>query len=88
MHQTGTPLVSVIVPAYDVTDYIGDALNSVLAQTFTDYEIIVINDGSPDTEALERALPDGIQPAGRPARGTREGLIFVRVPATAETLSH
>jgi len=55
LDQTG-PLVSVIVPAYDVTDYIGDALNSVLAQTFTDYEIIVINDGSPDTEAFERAL--------------------------------
>ena len=55
MDQTA-PLVSVIVPAYDVTDYIGDALNSVLAQTFTDYEIIVINDGSPDTRALERAL--------------------------------
>ena len=56
MDQTGTPLVSVIVPAYDVTDYIGDALNSVLAQTFKDYEIILINDGSSDTEALERAL--------------------------------
>jgi glycosyltransferase involved in cell wall biosynthesis len=46
----------VIVPAYNVADYIGDALNSVLAQTFTDYEIIVINDGSPDTPALERVL--------------------------------
>jgi glycosyltransferase involved in cell wall biosynthesis len=56
LDQTGTPLVSVIVPAYNVTDYIGDALNSVLAQTFTDYEIIVINDGSPDTETLEQAL--------------------------------
>jgi glycosyltransferase involved in cell wall biosynthesis len=54
--QTGSPLVSIIVPAYDVTDFIGDALNSVLAQTFTDYEIIVVNDGSPDSEALERAL--------------------------------
>jgi glycosyltransferase involved in cell wall biosynthesis len=50
------PLVSVIVPAYDVANYIGDALNSVLAQTFTDYEVIVINDGSSDSEALERAL--------------------------------
>ena len=56
MDQTKTPLVSVIVPAYNVADYIGDALNSVLAQTFTDYEIIVINDGSPDTEALEKVL--------------------------------
>jgi glycosyltransferase involved in cell wall biosynthesis len=51
-----SPLVSVIVPAYDVTEFIGEALDSVLAQTFDDYEIIVINDGSPDTEALERAL--------------------------------
>lgn len=56
MDQTKPPLVSVIVPAYNVAEYIGDALNSVLAQTFTDYEIIVINDGSPDTEALERVL--------------------------------
>ena len=56
MEQTATPLVSVIVPAYDVADFIGEALDSVLAQTFTNYEIIVVNDGSPDTEALERAL--------------------------------
>lgn len=56
MDQTKTPLVSVIVPAYNVADYIGDALNSVLAQTFTDFEIIVVNDGSPDTEALEKVL--------------------------------
>jgi glycosyltransferase involved in cell wall biosynthesis len=56
LDQTKPPLVSVIVPAYNVADYIGDALNSVLAQTFTDYEIIVINDGSPDTEALEKVL--------------------------------
>lgn len=56
MEQTAKPLVSVIVPAYDVAEYIGEALDSVLAQTFTNYEIIVINDGSPDTEALEKAL--------------------------------
>lgn len=56
MEQTAKPLVSVIVPAYDVAEYIGEALDSVLAQTLTNYEIIVINDGSPDTEALEKAL--------------------------------
>jgi len=56
LEQSRSPLVSVIVPAYDVTEFIGEALDSVLAQTFHDYEIIVINDGSPDTEALERAL--------------------------------
>lgn len=51
-----TPAVSVIVPAYGVSRYIGEALDSVLAQTFDDYEIIVVNDGSPDTEELERVL--------------------------------
>lgn len=56
MEQTGSPLVSIIIPAYNVAEFIGEALDSVLAQTFTDYELIVINDGSPDSEALERAL--------------------------------
>ena len=50
------PTASVIMPAYRVTEYIGAALDSVLAQTFTDYEIIVVNDGCPDTAALEQVL--------------------------------
>jgi glycosyltransferase involved in cell wall biosynthesis len=51
-----SPLVSVIVPAYRAAPYIGDTLDSILAQSFTSYEIIVVNDGSPDTEDLERVL--------------------------------
>ena len=50
------PLVSVIIPAYKASPYITETLSSVLSQTFTDFEVIVINDGSPDTEDLERAL--------------------------------
>lgn len=50
------PLVSVIVPAYKVARFIRETLDSVLAQTFGKYEIIVINDGSPDTEELEKQL--------------------------------
>src|SRR5712664_1570647 len=50
------PIVSVIIPAYNVSPYIGETLDSVFAQTFADYEIIVINDGSPDTEEFECAL--------------------------------
>jgi len=49
-------MVSIIIPAYNVAPYIGETLDSVFAQTFADYEVIVINDGSPDTEDLERAL--------------------------------
>ena len=50
------PVVSVIMPAYNVAGYIADALASVFAQTFEDYEVVVINDGSPDTPELERVL--------------------------------
>jgi hypothetical protein len=50
------PLVSVIIPAYRAAETIADTLDSVLAQTFKDYEIIVVNDGSPDSEDLEKAL--------------------------------
>jgi glycosyltransferase involved in cell wall biosynthesis len=56
LDQTGSPLVSVIIPAYDVAKFIGEALNSAFAQSFKDYEVIVVNDGSPDTPELERTL--------------------------------
>jgi glycosyltransferase involved in cell wall biosynthesis len=50
------PLISIIVPAYNVSSYIGDALRSVFVQDFNDYEVIVVNDGSSDTPALEKVL--------------------------------
>jgi len=50
------PLVSVIIPAYNVTVFINETLASVFAQTFTDFEVVVVNDGSPDTTELERAI--------------------------------
>ena len=51
-----SPSVSVIIPAYNAAQYIGETLESVCAQTYKDFETIVVNDGSPDTEELERAL--------------------------------
>lgn len=50
------PRVSIVIPAFNVAEFISETLDSVLAQKFTDFEIIVINDGSPDTDKLERAL--------------------------------
>jgi glycosyltransferase involved in cell wall biosynthesis len=51
-----SPLVSVIIPTYMAAAYIVDTLDSVLAQSFTQYEILLVNDGSPDTAELERVL--------------------------------
>ena len=50
------PAVSVIIPAYNTAGHIGVALGSVFAQIFTDYEVILVNDGSSDTARLEQAI--------------------------------
>lgn len=43
------PKISIIVPVYNVEKYLHRCINSILAQTFTDFEIILINDGSTDS---------------------------------------
>ena len=42
------PLLSIIVPVYDVENYLQKCIDSILAQTFTDFELILVDDGSPD----------------------------------------
>ncbi len=41
--------ISVITPVYKVEKYLKKCLNSILAQTFTDFELIIVDDGSPDS---------------------------------------
>ena len=42
------PLISIVVPVYNVEEYVSKCIRSILQQTFKNYELIVVNDGSTD----------------------------------------
>ena len=44
-------MISVVMPAYNAADFIGEAIQSILDQTYTDYEFIIVDDGSTDGTA-------------------------------------
>ena len=63
--------VSVIIPAYNAAEFIAGTLASVFAQTFTDYEVIVVNDGSRDDtpqilDELARLYPEHVRVVHHP----------------------
>lgn len=51
--MSNTPLVSVIIPCYNQGNFLLEAVDSVLNQSYTSIEIIIINDGSEDSRTLE-----------------------------------
>lgn len=42
------PIISVVMPAYNAANFISQTIESVLNQTFTDFELLIIDDGSTD----------------------------------------
>ena len=47
------PKISVVIPLYNKEKSIASTLQTVLNQTFTDYEIVIVNDGSTDNSVAE-----------------------------------
>lgn len=53
------PLVTVVIPCFNQGEFLKDAVNSILSQTFTDWECIIVNDGSTDATAeIARSFSD------------------------------
>ena len=60
MKKTSTPKVSIVIPVFNGSNYLREALDSALAQTYTNCEVIVVNDGSNDNgKTREIALSYG-----------------------------
>lgn len=75
------PVLSIVVPVYNVEDYLDACLDSLQAQTFGDIEMVCVNDGSPDgsreilakrQEEDARVVIVDSQTAAFPLRVTRE----------------
>ena len=62
MNKNFNPLVSIIIPIYNGSNYMREAIDSAIAQTYENIEIIVVNDGSTDnTEEIAKSYGDKIQ---------------------------
>jgi glycosyltransferase involved in cell wall biosynthesis len=72
------PAVSVIMPAYNVAPYIGDAIESVLNQTFSDLELLVIDDGATDGSGLIAESYASRDPRVRVSRQANAGISAAR----------
>lgn len=71
------PLVTIIIPVYNGSNYLAQAIDSALAQTYRNVEILVINDGSKDngaTEAVAKSYGDKIRYISKPNGGVSSAL--------------
>jgi GT2 family glycosyltransferase len=75
------PEVTVVIPAYNAAGHIAGAVESVLRQDFDAFDVVVVNDGSPDTDALEQVLAPYrdrirylVQPNGGPSAARNLGI--------------
>jgi glycosyltransferase involved in cell wall biosynthesis len=82
-HAGRAPTVSVITPAFNAAPYVRETLDSVLAQTFTDFEVIVVDDGSTDETAAIVDWYAQRDPRVRVVRQANRGIAAARNTAIA-----
>ena len=78
------PKVSVIIPCYNLGQYLDEAVESVLSQTFQDFEIVIVDDGSTDP-ATQVLLADYHRPRTRLIRAPHAGVSAARNLAIANS---
>ena len=84
------PKVSIIIPVYNGANYVSEAIDSALAQTYKNIEIIVVNDGSSDdgaTEKIAKSYGDRIRYFAKENGGVSSALNFGIRQMTGEWFS-
>ena len=89
------PQISVIIPVYNVEPYLHRCIDSILAQTFTDFELILVDDGSPDNSgaicdeyaAKDRRIHVIHQENGGPSAARNAGIDWAFANSESQWLS-
>lgn len=83
------PAITVLMPAYNAEKYIAEAIDSVLAQTFTDFEFLIVDDGSTDNTAniIKSCRDERIRYIYQPNQGVAAALNTGLAHASAELIA-
>src|SRR5688500_20256063 len=82
--------LTVLMPAYNAADFIREAIDSVLNQTFLDFELLIINDGSTDQtkEIIESYSDNRICLVSQENKGIAKALNIGLLVSQGELLDH